>query len=67
MSNRFDLEQNIMQCWNVCDDIDLLLSSWDSLDEDQKQNYLIGLKQMYQLKFDRAWTSFEACCASREI
>lgn len=67
MSDRFDLEQNIMQCWNVCDDIQLLLDSWDELDEDGKQNYLIGLKQMYQLKFERTWNTFESCVRSRQI
>ena len=67
MTDRFDLEQNIMQCWNVCDYIQLLLDSWDKLDEDDKQNFLIGVKQMYQLKFEKCWDSFEACCSTRQI
>lgn len=67
MTDRFDLEQNIMQCWNVCDDIQLLLDSWDKMDEDQKQNYLIGLKQMYQMKFERCFNSFEQCVSTRKI
>lgn len=67
MSDRFDLEQNIMQCWNVCDDIQLYLDMYDNMDEDQKLNYLIGLKQMYQLKFERTWNNFETCCATRQI
>lgn len=67
MSDRFDLEQGIMQCWNVCDDIQLLLDSWDKLDEDQKQNFLIGLKQMYQLKFERTFEHFEDCIKARLV
>jgi hypothetical protein len=67
MTDRFDLEQNIMQCWNVCDDIQLLLDSWDKMDEDQKQNYLIGLTQMYQMKFERCFNSFEQCVSTRKI
>lgn len=67
MYTRFDLEQGILQCWNVCDDIDLLLDSWDKLDEDQKQNYLRGLKQLYHLKFEKAWDQFESCCRSKQI
>jgi hypothetical protein len=67
MTDRFDLEQNIMQCWNVTDDVQLMLDSWDSLDEDAKQNYLIGLKQMYQLKFERLWGTFEKCVSTRKI
>ena len=67
MSDRFDLEQGIMNCWNVCDDIQLLLDSWDKLDEDGKQNFLIGLKQMYQLKFERTFEQFEDCVKSRLV
>lgn len=67
MTDRFDLEQGIMQCWNVCDDIQLMLDQWDKLDEDEKQNYLIGLKQMYQMKFERTFEQFENCIRSRQI
>ena len=67
MTDRFDLEQNIMQCWNVTDDIQLALDSWDNLDEDAKLNYLIGLKQMYQMKFERLWNGFEAVVRSKQI
>ena len=63
MYTRFDLEQSILQCWAVCEDIQLLLDSWDDLNEDQKQNYLIGLKQMYQMKFERTFKQFDDCCA----
>ena len=67
MSDRFDLEQGIMQCWNVCDDIQLLLDSWDKLDEDGKLNYLIGIKQLYHLKFEKCWEYFEDCCKQRLV
>ncbi len=63
MINTFDLEQSIMQCWNVCDDIQLLLDKWDDLDEDGKQNLLIGLKSLYQLKFERSFELFEKVLA----
>ena len=67
MSDRFDLEQNIMQCWNVCDDIQLYLDMYDNMDEDQKMNYLIGLKQMYQMKFERCFNNFETVVRNRQI
>ena len=67
MSDRFDLEQNIMQCWNVCDDIQLFLDMYDNMDEDQRMNYLIGLKQMYQLKFERTWNNFEQCVSKKQF
>ena len=59
MADRFDLEQKVMQCWNVCDDIQLMLDSWDSLNEEAMKNYLVGLKQMYQMKFERLQYAFE--------
>lgn len=67
MSDRFDLEQNIMQCWNVTDDIQLYLDMYDNMDEDQRMNYLIGLKQMYQMKFERLWNNFESCVRNKQI
>jgi hypothetical protein len=67
MTDRFDLEQNIMQCWNVTDDIQLMLDHWDKLDEDQRLNYLIGLKQMYHMKFETTWDTFEKCVRTRQI
>ena len=67
MSDRFDLEQGIMSCWNVCEDIQLLLDNWDRLSEDQKQNLLIGMKQMYQLKFETTINHFEHCIANRLV
>lgn len=67
-SDRFDLEQGIMQCWNVCEDIQLLLDSLDKgMTEDNLQNYLIGLKQMYQLKFERLFEQFEDCVRNKSI
>ena len=62
MTNRFDLEQNIMQCWNVCEDIQLYLDMHEAMTEDQRLNYLVGLKQMYQLKFEKTWNTFEESC-----
>lgn len=67
MSDRFDLEQNIMQCWNVTDDIQLYLDMYDNMDEDQRINYLIGLKQMYQMKFERLWNNFESCVRNKQV
>jgi len=60
MTTRFDLEQEIMKCWSVVDDIDVLYHS-DDMSEDERQNYLLGLKTIYQVKFEKLWTVFEQC------
>ena len=48
-------------------EISTTLESFHQHNEHQKLNYLIGLKQMYQLKFDRLWTNFERCIGNKEI
>ena len=67
----FDLEQQIMQCWNVVDDIKLVYHHFgdnprfEGLDpkaEDELMNLLLGLESMYQLKFDTLFRTFEDVC-----
>lgn len=59
MCSQFDFEQKIMHCWSVVDDIDQYVQSQDTLSEDERQNYLIGLKTIYQVKFDDLFKCFE--------
>ena len=61
MSDRFDLEQQIMACWNVTSDIDTLCESVCESDmtTDQIANILLGMKQLYELKFDKMFRTFE--------
>ena len=62
----FELEQSIMQCWNVVDDIKLVTRQvYDRpkpLTEDELGNLLIGLETIYQLKFEMCFEEFEAVC-----
>jgi hypothetical protein len=62
----FELEQSIMQCWNVVDDIKLITRQvYDRpkpLTEDELGNLLIGLETIYQLKFEKCFEEFEAVC-----
>jgi hypothetical protein len=66
MSNIFDLEQSIMKCWNVVDDIDLLYRNVcdrsTPFTEDEIANLLLGMKQLYQLKFEECFEQFEMMC-----
>ena len=69
MSNPiFDLEQQIMECWNVVDDIDMLyyhfgdnprFTGLDAKAEDEMMNLMLGLRSLYALKFERMWDTFE--------
>ena len=62
MSNKqFELEQSIMNCWNICEDLNLLAKNIleNGLDRDQASNILIGMSQLYQMKFEDCFANFE--------
>jgi len=60
MADRFDLEQHIMKCWNVTEDIDLLNKNVLEKDitTDEISNFLLGLKTIYQCKFEELFDNF---------
>jgi hypothetical protein len=66
-NDRFDLEQQIMACWNITDELDMVLKSYDDLTEDQLLNVLLGLKELYSIKFTRCFETFEKCVGNRSI
>jgi hypothetical protein len=69
ITNRFDLEQQIMDCWGVVDDIKTVYNADDlrELSKDEMQNLLLGLYTMYQLKFEILFKMFEDLCQQRAI
>ena len=70
MKTRFDLEQEIMQCWNVTDDIKAIYTyhlDKQALTEDELGNILIGLEKLYQIKFETLFDTFEQCLKSKEF
>lgn len=60
--DRFGHEQQIMSCWNICDDLKVLTEGVleSDMTTDQISNVLIGLTDLYQLKFDKLFKTFEA-------
>jgi len=61
---RFDLEQQIMECWNVTTDLRrvteyLLDAPLEPNREDKIANMLIGMEALYEVKFDRCFRTFE--------
>lgn len=69
MGDRFDLEQQIMACWNVTSDIDTLFEGVMESDmtTDQIANVLLGMKQLYELKFDKMFRTFEQLTKDESI
>ena len=70
-SDIFDLEQEIMACWNVIDDLDMITAHFIDSPEytnmppdiaDSIMNKYFGLKEVYDVKFKRLWATFEVVC-----
>lgn len=72
MANRFDFEQEIMECWSVTSDIDTLFgyvcdTPTAEVSQDQIANILLGMKQLYNLKFQKMFATFEELVHERKI
>ena len=69
MSNAiFDLEQQIQECWNVTNDLEMVTKHF--LDDpkfadikgetwDEMANKYFAIQELYELKFERMWKTFE--------
>jgi hypothetical protein len=65
--DRFDLEQEILDCWHITDDLQTIMET-DSLNlSDDVHNLLLGLKTLYHLKFERTFATFEQLVAQRKL
>ena len=69
MSDRFDLEQNILDCWKITDDVNLLYKNVmeEELDKDKIANVLLGLQAIYSMRFEQLWETFENLVSKREL
>jgi hypothetical protein len=68
--DRFDLEQKILGCWNITDEL-IILSEYvmenGTLDRDKIVNILIGMKCLYDLKFQDCFDLFETMIQDKKI
>lgn len=58
---RFDLEQELLECWKVVDDIKMFTKQ-SATDADWQ-----ALSLYYERKFTRLWETFEELCRTRQI
>lgn len=67
MGKQFDLEQQIMECWQLTADLDTLNTSVleQNISTDDISNILVGLVKLYNLKFDQTFRTFEGLVAER--
>ena len=63
MSSLHDMEQQIMGCWQVCDDLEtVFIQIGDGEKEptpDELMNTLMGIQQLYQWKFSQLFEAYE--------
>lgn len=63
MTQLYDLEQPIMDCWSVCGDLETMYQQIGDGERDPTQdelmNALLGMQQLYQWKFEQLFDKYE--------
>lgn len=69
MTTTFDLEQHIINCWNVTDDLEVLNEAVleRNLSKDEISNILTGMKGLYHLKFETLFETFEKALKEKRV
>lgn len=57
MADRFDLEQHILNCWNVTSDMELIAKR--PMTDDERTKALEALNTLYTIRFNELWETFE--------
>lgn len=64
MDKLYDVEQAIMNCWNIIDDLKVYIQRAGSMDAESKKNYLPALITLYQQKFEMLFEDYEELVAN---
>ena len=63
MSDFYKLESMILDCWSVCNDLEIVFKQIGDGDHeptpDEMMNALIGMQQLYQWKFEQLFNKYE--------
>jgi hypothetical protein len=57
MTNIQDLEQEVLLCWGITDD--LLLLAKEHEDNGNLSMQILGIKEVYEMRFRKAWDTYE--------
>ncbi len=66
-SDRFELEQLILRCWSVAEDIDLIVKQLDQANVEDTRSQLEGLKVLCNLRFEALFDLFETMVKEKQI
>ena len=61
MADRFDLEQQILDCWRITDEIPMMESQGANAAD------MTSLACVYEFKFKRLWDTFEQMVEERQF
>ena len=63
MSKLYELEEKIMDCWSVCNDLETVFKQIGDGERDptpdETMNALMGMQQVYLWKFEQLFHKFE--------
>lgn len=62
-NTRFDLEQQIMHCWNIVEDIKTVAEAFTETRAQTVEIALAGLAELYNIKFEKLFNTFEKMLA----
>ena len=62
--DRFDLEQAIMEVWQVVSDLKLLTERLEYMNEDQMFSAVHGLQIFADMRCESLWNTFEQCLSN---
>lgn len=62
--DRFDLEQAIMEAWQVVNDLKLLTNRLEYMNEDQVFSAVHGLQIFADMRCESLWNTFEQCLSN---
>lgn len=65
----YDLEQQIMECWHITDDVSVLTEEIleGDLTKDKIINVLTGLEQLYAIRFNKLFRTYEQLLAAKKL
>lgn len=67
MSKLHELEEHIMACWNVTEDLDASVRMLVDTDasNDQVANVLMGMSELYSFRFNELFAKYEKLIAAK--
>jgi hypothetical protein len=70
MPKMYDLETMILDCWRVCNDLETVFRQVGDGEseptQDELMNTLMGMKQLYEWKFEQLFNRYEEVLRDRQ-